>query len=242
MGPGTVCVVCVCVCVYVCVCVCVCLRACTHTRTAGRGGGAHLLPWTPQSVFHLGKLLAVLSVTEFSIRKHVSPSDPHGVPGNRGGGSRVPRLEAGGCQSQGAGASRVPSRTRSFCAFSGPPEGQCRPLPPRSGSRRAAGPAPPAQAAAPSPAPPLTSHSECGQIPSAFPAPSPASPRALGGLLITSSGSLSLIPAPTGAATRHRPYWSQPKTRGLFVYLLPKKLSCAFMSVRSWFVLFTVLV
>ena len=159
-----------------------------------------------------------------------------------GGGSSAARLEAGGRQSQGAGALRVPSRTRSLCAFSGPPGGQCRPLPPRSGSRRAAGPAPRPHAAAPSPAPPLASHSECGQIPSAFPAPSPAFPRASGGLLITSAGSLSLIPAPTGAATCHRLYWSQPKTRGLFVYLLPKKLSCAFMSVRSWFVLFTVLV
>ena len=215
-------------------------KACTHTHTGG--GGAHLLPWTPQSMLHLGRLLAVLSVTEFSVHGHVSLSDPHGVPGNRGGGSSAARLEAGGRQSQGAGALRVPSRTRSLCAFSGPPGGQCRPLPPRSGSRRAAGPAPRPHAAAPSPAPPLASHSECGQIPSAFPAPSPAFPRASGGLLITSAGSLSLIPAPTGATTCHRLYWSQPKTRGLFVYLLPKKLSCAFMSVRSWFVLFTVLV
>ena len=200
MGPGTVCV-------YVCVCVCVCARACTHMHTGG--GGAHLLPWTPQSMLHLGRLLAVLSVTEFSVHGHVSLSDPHGVPGNRGGGSSAARLEAGGRQSQGAGALRVPSRTRSLCAFSGPPGGQCRPLPPRSGSRRAAGPAPRPHAAAPSPAPPLASHSECGQIPSAFPAPSPAFPRASGGLLITSAGSLSLIPAPTGAATCHRLYWSQ---------------------------------
>ena len=146
-------------------------------------------------------------------------------------------LEAGGRQSPGTGASKVPSRIHSLCAFSGPPGCQCRPLPPRSG--------PPPQAAAPSPAPPPHLPLRTWADPLHLPSTKPSLSQGLGWApyhflrepVSDSCTYRSRHPTPVTSLTGH-----SLKPECLFVYLLSKKLTCAFMSVRSWFVLFTVLV
>lgn len=79
-----------------------------------------LLPPTP--TLGLGKLLAALSVAEFPVNESMSPSDPHGVPGDTTGG---PSPE-GGCQPPPAGTARVPCQhasTGSASALSLVPDG-----------------------------------------------------------------------------------------------------------------------
>ena len=136
---------------------CVCMRVHPYTHGGGRYGGTYLLPSTPQSVLHLGKLLAVLSVTQFSIREHMSLSDPHGVPGNRRGGSGVACLEAGGCQSQGAGAQESWPGPAGSVLSRVPQEGSVDPCLPDQdpGGRLGLGPPPPSCSPLPCSAPHL---------------------------------------------------------------------------------------
>ncbi|MBV97824.1 BTB/POZ domain-containing protein 17, partial [Eschrichtius robustus] len=59
------------------------------------------------------KLLAVFSVTEFSVTEGMSPADPHGIPGNMREGPSVPSLEVGNTSLKAQHAARGPG------AFSG---------------------------------------------------------------------------------------------------------------------------
>ena len=163
------------------------------------GGCAHLLLSAPHTVLRLEKLPAVFSVTEFSVTEGMSPADPHGIPGNMREGPSVPSLE-GGNTSLKAQVPResCPGQAGPLC-FLWSPAGQCRRDPGGLLGLETASP----------PGCSLLSHSAPLRPPRARAGPpsppslaSPSSSRASGWvLLITSSGSLSLISAPKGAAT-----------------------------------------
>lgn len=198
------------------------MRVHPYTHGGWRYGGTPLLPSTPQSVLHLGKLLAVLSVTQFSIREHMSPSDPQGVPGNRRGGSGVARPEAGGCQSQGAGAQESCPGPAGSVLSQVPQEASVDPCLPDQDPGGRLGLGPPTPKLQP---PPLLCPSPLIQNLGRSSPPSQHQAQPLPG---PQAGPLSL---PQGACLRflhlqeptphyrHLPYWSQPKTRALICCL-----------------------
>lgn len=158
----------------------------------------------------------MLCVAESSVREHVSPSDPHGVLETGEEGSHLARLEAGDFRPHEGRCLESPVRTAHSVLSRVPQEASvdCQSGPPPGCSLFLLRP--------------LTSHSGRGQVPSTFLAPSPASPRPSGGLLITSSGSLSdscLQEPPT--PSRHLLVTAQNQSAYLCIYC-PKKLSCAF--------------
>lgn len=62
--------------------VCACTPVCVGTGAHGLLSDTHLISLGGSSHCSLGKLLAAFSLPEFSVTERVSPSDPHGVPGN----------------------------------------------------------------------------------------------------------------------------------------------------------------